>query len=630
MNNADPTKGTSSAVPLPKPDSPDQPPVARLPVHPQNPQSPSPLRTDPSAPSFPPRKKPLRKHPASVKSTIPVPTQNILNFVDLSKRGPIGVLEDLKGDEVRSVEKKRKSGLEEERRAPEEGELGTAVPAGPKEWGPGDSLAEQALPKDLKAPSLECRILELTAVLSQHRNQIDQQDKTLHELRKTQLKREEELAFTLTVNDKLQNRLAKGKKALILALQALEQKTREQLKQKLMEDSFRLGRVTTVRSGTSFQEYWEDGKEIVETQHQLLAALEQRDALDKQKRQLKKTENAELALTLPLKLALVAREESLLKQKLEKLEIEKNLHIQESKRIREEDNAAYARATAQHDAWPVLCGRYLLLSLLGKGGYSEVYKAHCLKDHVLLAIKFHQLNADWPEPVKTNYIKHALRENKIHRTLDHPRIVKHYDTKEVDSNCFFTILEYCPGDDLHKYLKKHKTLTEKEAKQIIVQVFEGLAYLDAQPEKIIHYDLKPQNILMNRGEVKITDFGLAKVVDPGNSNVELTSQGVGTYWYLAPECFESGAPKISSKVDVWSAGVILYELIYGVKPFGHNMPQEKILKEHVIANARAVSFPGKPVVSTECKEFIAKCLEYHQDERWDVLEAKQSGFLNKK
>ena len=78
-------------------------------------------------------------------------------------------------------------------------------------------------------------------------------------------------------------------------------------------------------------------------------------------------------------------------------------------------------------------------------------------------------------------------------------------------------------------MKKHKILTEKEAKSIMQQIFAGLKYLNEQPEKIIHYDLKPHNILLNNGEVKITDFGLAKIMDPNKNNLELTSQGVGTY-----------------------------------------------------------------------------------------------------
>lgn len=164
------------------------------------------------------------------------------------------------------------------------------------------------------------------------------------------------------------------------------------------------------------------------------------------------------------------------------------------------------------------------------------------------------------------------------------------------------------------------------------QIFSALKYLNEQKEKIIHFDLKPHNILMNSGEIKITDFGLSKIMDPSKTNMELTSQGVGTYWYQAPECFETGnsPPRISNKVDVWSTGIMLYEMLYGQKPFGHNMPQEKVLSEQIIVKATSVTFPAKPLISNECKEFIRKCLEYRQDERWDVFEAYSSAFLQAK
>ena len=77
--------------------------------------------------------------------------------------------------------------------------------------------------------------------------------------------------------------------------------------------------------------------------------------------------------------------------------------------------------------------------------------------------------------------------------------------------------------------------------------------------------------MFHNGEIKISDFGLCKVIEENQEKIELTSQGVGTYWYQAPECFELGCqPMISSKVDIWSVGVIFFELLYGQKPFGHD------------------------------------------------------------
>ena len=483
-----------------------------------------------------------------------------------------------------------------------------------------------------KVANLKKEIVRLQEALNEQGLNSQSNEKKIQVLSKEKEVREEENQVLKKHITEIEGKCNKGKTALVKVLKDLEEKKRQELKAKLFNDSFRLGKVTVLRNGTRFQEYWEDGKEITQTKEALMAVLKQKEALEKQKKTVKKTPDDEFFATLPLKLSILSREESEQKEKLEKLEIEKNLHIQVSRLTAEEEAAKYAKATTDHEAWPILHNRYLLLSLLGKGGYSEVYKAYDLDSHIEIAIKFHQLNASWPEALKANYIKHALRENQIHRETNHARIVKHFDTLEIDNNCFCTILEYCPGEDLHNYLKKHKTLTEKEARSIIQQIFIGLKYLNEQSEKIIHFDLKPHNILLNNGEVKITDFGLSKIMDSNKTNMELTSQGVGTYWYQAPECFETGTspPKINNKVDVWSAGVILFEMIYGQKPFGHNMPQEKVLSDQVIVKATSVTFPNKPVVSPECKEFIKKCLEYRQEDRWDVLEAFNSPFVQGK
>lgn len=98
--------------------------------------------------------------------------------------------------------------------------------------------------------------------------------------------------------------------------------------------------------------------------------------------------------------------------------------------------------------------------------------------------------------------------------------------------------------------------------------------------------------------------------------MELTSQGAGTYWYLPPECFNMkgpNPPRISSKVDVWSAGVIFYQMLYGIRPFGEGQSQENIWSEKTILNAHTVVFPDSPKapkVSDEAKELIRNCLQH--------------------
>lgn len=239
--------------------------------------------------------------------------------------------------------------------------------------------------------------------------------------------------------------------------------------------------------------------------------------------------------------------------------------------------------------------------------------------------------------MKQNYIKHATREIEIHKNLNHINIVKLWDIVEINSNSFCTVLEYCEGPDLGYHMKKHKTLPEREARLILKQIVCGVKYLNENNPKIIHYDLKPQNILFHKGLVKISDFGLCKILDDDSTKMELTSQGLGTYWYLPPECFQTNYTSsreenimISPKVDVWSIGVIFYEMIYGVKPFGNSMSQEKILQDKVILRANSVSFPNSPSCSNEAKEFISKCLEYDQIQRIDIVSLANSIYLQKK
>uniref|UniRef100_A0A672ZZL1 non-specific serine/threonine protein kinase n=1 Tax=Sphaeramia orbicularis TaxID=375764 RepID=A0A672ZZL1_9TELE len=439
---------------------------------------------------------------------------------------------------------------------------------------------------------------------------------------------------------------------------------------KSMQDRLRLGHFTTVRHGASFTEQWTDGyafqnlikqqerinsqREDIERQRKLLAkrkppsmAQTPPPSLEQNKRKSKAngTESEAFLLCLhrlsqaeyheqeeifKLRLGHLKKEEAEIQAELERLERVRNLHIRELKRIHNEDNS-------QFKDHPTLNDRYLLLHLLGRGGFSEVYKAFDLTEQRYVAVKIHQLNKNWRDEKKENYHKHACREYRIHKELDHPRIVKLYDYFSLDTDSFCTVLEYCEGNDLDFYLKQHKLMSEKEGRSIIMQIVNALKYLNEIRPPIIHYDLKPGNILLVNGtacgEIKITDFGLSKIMDDDSYNsvdgMELTSQGAGTYWYLPPECFVVGKepPKISNKVDVWSVGVIFYQCLYGRKPFGHNQSQQDILQENTILKATDVQFPPKPVVTPEAKAFIRRCLVYRKEDRIDVHQLASDPFL---
>ncbi|KAG1945142.1 serine/threonine-protein kinase tousled-like 1-B [Pimephales promelas] len=506
--------------------------------------------------------------------------------------------------------------------------------------------------KNLDLEKKEGRIDDLLRANCDLRRQIDEQQKLLERFK-------ERLNKCTTMSKKL----------------LIEKSTQEKqsCREKSMQDRLRLGHFTTVRHGASYSEQWTDGyafqnlvkqqewinqqREEIERQRKLLAKRKPPSTPSSQsptpneskQRKTKAVNGADndpfLKPSLPtlltvaeyheqeeifkLRLGHLKKEEAEIQAELERLERVRNLHIRELKRINNEDSS-------QFKDHPTLNERYLLLHLLGRGGFSEVYKAFDLFEQRYAAVKIHQLNKNWREEKKENYHKHACREYRIHKQLDHPRIVKLYDYFSLDTDTFCTVLEFCEGNDLDFYLKQHKLMSEKEARSIVMQIVNALRYLNEIKPPIIHYDLKPGNILLVDGtacgEIKITDFGLSKIMDDdsyGVDGMDLTSQGAGTYWYLPPECFVVGKepPKISNKVDVWSVGVIFFQCLYGRKPFGHNQSQQDILQENTILKATEVQFPAKPVASNEAKAFIRRCLAYRKEDRFDVHQLGSDSYL---
>uniref|UniRef100_A0A6I8RAY3 non-specific serine/threonine protein kinase n=1 Tax=Xenopus tropicalis TaxID=8364 RepID=A0A6I8RAY3_XENTR len=517
-------------------------------------------------------------------------------------------------------------------------------------------------------------MLKLAALESNKNQDLEKKEGRIDDLLRTNCDLRRQIDEQQKILEKYKERLNKcismSKKLLI------EKSTQEKLasREKSMQDRLRLGHFTTVRHGASFTEQWTDGFAFQNLVKQQEWVNQQREDIERQRKQLAKRKppssnssqtpsaNSEpkqrknkavngaendpfvkpslpQLLTLAeyheqeeifkLRLGHLKKEEAEIQAELERLERVRNLHIRELKRINNEDNS-------QFKDHPTLNERYLLLHLLGRGGFSEVYKAFDLYEQRYAAVKIHQLNKSWRDEKKENYHKHACREYRIHKELDHPRIVKLYDYFSLDTDTFCTVLEYCEGNDLDFYLKQHKLMSEKEARSIVMQIVNALRYLNEIKPPIIHYDLKPGNILLVDGtacgEIKITDFGLSKIMDDdsyGVDGMDLTSQGAGTYWYLPPECFVVGKepPKISNKVDVWSVGVIFFQCLYGRKPFGHNQSQQDILQENTILKATEVQFPVKPVVSNEAKAFIRRCLAYRKEDRFDVHQLANDAYL---
>ena len=287
---------------------------------------------------------------------------------------------------------------------------------------------------------------------------------------------------------------------------------------------------------------------------------------------------------------------------------------------------------SEFNKFPTLNDRYLMLTLLGCGGFSEVWKAFDRVAARMVAIKVHQISDRWSEEQKQSHLKRTQREYEIQRNIKHENVVCVHECFSINDSSFACVMEYTPDEDLSSHLCKYKTVREREAKLIIKQVLLALRHItdpkrseisgDGNANRVIHFDLKPGNILFfGHLTIRITDFGLSKYMNPDDNDMELTSQGAGTFWYLPPECFGTGTTnKISPKVDIWSAGVIFYQMLYGKRPFGHELPARSVLMEGAICRTsiEELEFPVQPKVTKTSVDIIKKMLAFDPNDRPDV------------
>ncbi|EGR27762.1 protein kinase domain protein [Ichthyophthirius multifiliis] len=202
---------------------------------------------------------------------------------------------------------------------------------------------------------------------------------------------------------------------------------------------------------------------------------------------------------------------------------------------------------------PKIVDNYVLERKIGSGQFGDVYKGYNKQNNQDIAIKV----------VKRELLKgkfNELLENEIRvlRTCNNENIIKLYDIKKTANN-FYLMLEYCNEGDLMQYQKEKKYLTEDEAIEFLIQIIN--AFKTLVKNKIMHRDFKLANILKHNGNIKIADFGFAKLL--GNSN--LTSTMLGSPLNMAPEVLDG--QDYNNKADIWSIGTVLFELLFGKPPF---------------------------------------------------------------
>lgn len=216
----------------------------------------------------------------------------------------------------------------------------------------------------------------------------------------------------------------------------------------------------------------------------------------------------------------------------------------------------------------IIAGRYEFVKYLGGGGMSNVYLA---KDKILnrdVAVKVINI----PPYEKEKAVERFEREVQNTTILSHSNVVNVLDVEE-DDNCYYLVMEYIEGPTLKEYLCKEGKLSADEAVEMTLQILKGIAH--AHHHRIIHRDIKPQNILMTKnGTLKILDFGIARALS--ETALTETNHVMGSVQYLSPEQAKGQSTDESS--DIYSIGIVLYELLTGHPPFNGETPVSIAIK----------------------------------------------------
>ena len=253
-----------------------------------------------------------------------------------------------------------------------------------------------------------------------------------------------------------------------------------------------------------------------------------------------------------------------------------------------------------------LSDRYEILSKVGAGGMSDVYKA---KDHILsrfVAIKV--LKQEFSED--SSFVTKFRAEAQSAAGLEHPNIVNIYDVGS-ENGLYYIVMEYVEGITLKTYIEKKGQLSFKESASIAIQVARGIEA--AHNKNIIHRDIKPQNIIISTdGKVKVTDFGIAKAT----SSNTISSDVMGSVHYASPEQARNGF--VDGRSDIYSLGIVMFEMVTGRVPFDGDTTvavalqhlQEEIARPSIYASDLPISF----------EKIILKCTQKTPDRRYQTIE----------
>lgn len=257
-------------------------------------------------------------------------------------------------------------------------------------------------------------------------------------------------------------------------------------------------------------------------------------------------------------------------------------------------------------------GPYEIAALLGAGGMGEVYRARDIRHDRLVAVKVLSQKASLPDGAERFF-----REIRIAAQLTHPHILPLIDSGESDGVLFF-VMPYIEGETLRQRIARSGELPIRESIRVLRDVTDALAYAHARG--VIHRDIKPENVLLSDRHALVSDFGIAKAIGEMSSpdtsaTISLATVAgtiLGTPAYMAPE--QAGGETVDQRADIYSAGVMAYEILTGRLPFQATTAQQ-MMAAHLTKAADSI-LKWRPEIPPQLASAVMKCLEKLPVKRW--------------